>query len=608
MPTLPKMPQGKNQKTTRQIIYIIIIFLLALGVYNLFGLDYNNNIKEVSITEVVSAVKSKNVESMKVEKNTVTATLKDGSKLKAYKEDNVGISDYGITPDKVSLDIVNPSKGSIWPTFFSVVLPFLLLGVFVWFLLRQAQGANIKAMSFGKSQARLADGKNKITFKDVAGLQEAKQELTEVVDFLKYPEKFRKLGAEIPKGVLLVGAPGVGKTLLAKAVAGEAGVPFFSLSASEFVEMFVGVGASRVRDLFTKAKRNAPTVIFIDELDAIGRQRGAGLGGSHDEREQTLNQILVEMDGFETDARVVILAATNRPDVLDPALLRPGRFDRRVVLSMPDKNERLDILKLHSANKPIEKSVDLAKIAGSTAGMSGADLRNVVNEAAILAARTDAKTVNQANFNQAIEKVLLGPERKSRILSQKEKEMTAYHEAGHAIVGKVLQHTDPVHKISIVSRGMALGYTWSIPEEDKYLRRRDEFNDELAQLLAGRAAEKIVYKELSTGASNDLDHATGIARDMVKVYGMSDKLGPVTLGQKEELVFLGRELGEHKTYSEKIAEKIDSEINAIITAAETRAVAVLKKYRKILDKLAKILLQKETVERTEFDTLFSMSK
>ena len=384
-------------------------------------------------------------------------------------------------------------------------------------------------------------------------------------------------------------------------------MPFFSLSASEFVEMFVGVGAARVRDLFQKAKRNAPTVIFVDELDAIGRQRGAGLGGSHDEREQTLNQILVEMDGFETDTRVIVMAATNRPDVLDPALLRPGRFDRRVVLAMPDKKERFEILQLHAANKPIEKSVELEKVASSTAGMSGADLRNIVNEAAILAARDNSRTISQGDFNRAMEKVLLGPERRNRVLSPQERKITAYHEAGHAIVGKVLKHTDPVHKISIISRGMALGYTWSVPEEDKYLLNRDQFEDSVAQLLGGRAAEVLAFGQATTGASNDLEHATKIARDMVKVYGMSPKLGPVKLGEKEELVFLGRELGEHKTYSEEIAKEIDEEIKRIIVEAEQRAVLTLKKYKIILDRLAELLIKQEIVERAEFDALFGKS-
>ena len=599
---------AQPRQRTRQIIFIIIIFLLGSGLYNLFGAPYKNEAKEVPLSEVTTALDKSRVDKIEIDGDKVTAHLKDGSQLKSYKEAGVSVSEYGITPEKVNIDIKNPNRGSIWPTLISVILPFILLAIFIWLLMRQAQGANMRAMSFGKSQARLANnGRKKVTFKDVAGLYEAKQELVEIVDFLKNPEKYRRIGAEIPRGVLLIGAPGVGKTLLAKAVAGEAGVPFFSLSASEFVEMFVGVGAARVRDLFQKAKRNAPTVIFVDELDAIGRQRGAGLGGSHDEREQTLNQILVEMDGFETDTRVIVMAATNRPDVLDPALLRPGRFDRRVVLAMPDKKERFEILQLHAANKPIEKSVELEKVASSTAGMSGADLRNIVNEAAILAARDNSRTISQGDFNRAMEKVLLGPERRNRVLSPQERKITAYHEAGHAIVGKVLKHTDPVHKISIISRGMALGYTWSVPEEDKYLLNRDQFEDSVAQLLGGRAAEVLAFGQATTGASNDLEHATKIARDMVKVYGMSPKLGPVKLGEKEELVFLGRELGEHKTYSEEIAKEIDEEIKRIIVEAEQRAVLTLKKYKIILDRLAELLIKQEIVERAEFDALFGKS-
>src|SRR3990167_8375105 len=412
---------AQPRQRTRQIIFIIIIFLLGSGLYNLFGAPYKNEAKEVPLSEVTTALDESRVDKIEIDGDKVTAYLKDGSQLKSYKEEGVSISEYGITPEKVNIDIKNPNRGSIWPTLISVILPFILLAIFIWLLMRQAQGANMRAMSFGKSQARLANnGRKKVTFKDVAGLYEAKQELVEIVDFLKNPEKYRRIGAEIPKGVLLIGAPGVGKTLLAKAVAGEAGVPFFSLSASEFVEMFVGVGAARVRDFFQKAKRNAPTVIFVDELDAIGRQRGAGLGGSHDEREQTLNQILVEMDGFETETRVIIMAATNRPDVLDPALLRPGRFDRRVSLLLPDKKERKEILQIHAKNKPLSKEAKLDRIASATAGLSGADLKNIVNEAAIFAARNNRKIIVQKDLEESIEKVMLGPEKKSRLLSDKE--------------------------------------------------------------------------------------------------------------------------------------------------------------------------------------------
>ncbi|MDH4358717.1 MAG: ATP-dependent zinc metalloprotease FtsH [Candidatus Berkelbacteria bacterium] len=583
----------------KAITTIVIVLLIAGALFNVFGPLYQKSAEEVSLSDISREFTSGTIEKITVDKNEVTAQLKDGRNFKTYKEQDVSLVDYGITPDKVKIEVKNPDSGSFWLTFLSVILPFLLLGGFIYFMMRQAQGANIKAMSFGRSSARLANFKNRITFDDVAGLEESKDELKEVVEFLRTPGKFKNLGAEIPKGVLLVGAPGVGKTLLAKAVAGEAGVPFFSISASEFVEMFVGVGASRVRDLFTKAKRNAPCVIFVDELDAIGRQRGAGLGGSHDEREQTLNQILVEMDGFDTDARVIVLAATNRPDVLDPALLRPGRFDRRVMLNLPDKREREAILKIHIKNKPIEKTVDLSRIAANTVGMSGADLRNIMNEAAIIAARLNQKTITERDIFRAIEKVTLGPEKKSKVMTENEREISAYHEAGHAIIGKALKPHEELQKISIVSRGMALGYTWSVPKEDYYLKSRTSFMSDISQLLAGRVAEKMIFDELTTGASNDLEQATKIARDMVQVYGMSDVIGPVALGQRDELVFLGRELAEHKNYSEKIASQIDSEIERIISEGEKKAREVLTKNKSKLKKLATILLKKETLEREE---------
>jgi len=587
----------------RTIATLVITVLLALTLYNLFGPLFKQAPKEVSLSQIVNDFSSGSITKINEESNKVIATLKDGSKEQAYKEMGISLVDYGITPDKVTIEVKNPDTGTFWPTFLSVILPFLLLGGFIYFMLRQAQGANMRAMSFGKSSAKLASLKNKTTFDDVAGLVEAKEELYEVVDFLKNPNKFKNLGAEIPKGVLLVGNPGVGKTLLAKAVSGEAGVPFFSLSASEFVEMFVGVGASRVRDLFAKAKRNAPCVIFIDELDAIGRQRGSGLGGSHDEREQTLNQILVEMDGFDTDTRVIILAATNRPDVLDPALLRPGRFDRRVVLSLPDKKEREAILKIHSKTKPLEKSVNMGRVAGNTVGMSGADLKNVMNEAAILAARKGQKTITELDVMKAIEKVTLGPERKSTVMSDAEKKISAYHEAGHAIVGKKLKPHEELQKISIISRGMALGYTWSMPLEDKYMLSRTEFNSDIAQLMAGRVAEKIIFNELTTGASSDLDRATKIARNMVQIYGMSDKIGPIVTKERDEMVFLGRELGEHKILSEKVASQIDGEVERIVNEGEKQANEILTKNKAKLTKLAELLLKKETIEREELDKL-----
>jgi len=582
---------------------IVVVLLLAGALYNLFGPLFAKPVENVTLSEISKDVKSSSVNKITIDGNEVTAELKDGRKIKTYKEAGISLVEYGITPDNVSIDVKDPDKGTFWPTFLTVILPFLLLGGFVYFLMRQAQGANMRAMSFGKSSAKLANHKNKTTFDDVAGLKEAKEELVEVVEFLRHPAKFKALGAETPKGILLVGAPGVGKTMLAKAVSGEAGVPFFSISASEFVEMFVGVGASRVRDLFAKAKRNAPCVIFVDELDAIGRQRGAGLGGSHDEREQTLNQILVEMDGFDTDTRVIVLAATNRPDVLDPALLRPGRFDRRVTLSLPDKHEREEILAIHSKNKPIEKSVDFGRIASNTVGMSGADLKNLMNEAAILAARENQKTISEADIFRAVEKVTLGPERKTRVMNDKEKEVTAYHEAGHTIVGRILKPEESLQKVSIISRGMALGYTWSVPTEDRYLRSKEEFLSDISVLLAGRVAEKMKFNQYTTGAANDLERATKIARDMVQVYGMSDVLGPVVTKQRDEMVFLGRELGEHKEVSEKVAAQVDDEMDKIIGDCEKKTKEVLQKNKSKLEALAKTLLEKETLEKEDLEKI-----
>lgn len=600
------MPNNETprQSVAKNIIYIIILVMIGLIIYSYVN-PTKDNVQETNISEIAKEVNAGQITKVTVTNNQVDATTKDGKTLKAYKESGVAISDYDITPDKITIDVKDTEKNSAWINILSILLPFLLIGGFLWLLLRQAQGSNIKAMSFGKTSARLfgPGTKKKVMFKDVAGLKESKQELSEIVEFLKSPGKFKAVGAEIPKGVLMVGPPGCGKTLLAKAVAGEANVPFFSLSASEFVEMFVGVGASRVRDLFQKAKRNSPALIFIDELDAIGRQRGSGLGGSHDEREQTLNQILVEMDGFETDDKVIVLAATNRPDVLDPALLRPGRFDRRVVLSLPDKIEREEILNIHSKNKPLAKDADLGKIASATAGLAGADLRNIMNEAAILTARGNRKEIKQSDLNESIEKTMLGPEKKSRILSQKEKEISAYHEAGHAIVGHVLPNCDPIHKISIVSRGMTLGYTWSLPIEDKHLYSKSKFEDEIAQLLAGREAETIIFGETTTGAENDLKRASKIARDMVKVYGMSEKMAPVVLGEREEMVFLGREIGEHKIFSEKTAAMVDDEIENIIARNQIRAHELLIKHKPELKKITEKLLKVEVVEGKELAKL-----
>lgn len=595
-----------KQNNTKSIIYSVIIILAVVLIFSFFG-PKNGTVKEVALSEISQDVSKGEVKEIVVKDNLVTATLNDGKKIKAFKEPGAPLKDYGITPDKVAINVQDTSGTAAVYSIISIILPILLIGGFIFFMMRSAQGANSKAMGFGKSTAKLFMGNTKITFNDVAGLVEPKQELAEIVEFLKSPKKFRDLGAEIPRGVLLIGPPGTGKTLMAKAVAGEAGVPFFSISASEFVEMFVGVGASRVRDLFLKAKRNAPAIIFIDELDAVGRQRGAGLGGSHDEREQTLNQILVEMDGFEPTDNVIIVAATNRPDVLDPALLRPGRFDRQVVIDLPDRKEREDILKVHTKNKPLENDINLDKIAGSTPGFSGADLRNLANEAAILAARSNKKTVSRKNMDEAIEKVMMGPERRSRIMSEKEKRITAIHEAGHAVVGHFVLNSDPIHKISIIARGMALGYTWNLPTEDRRLETKSRFLDQIASLMGGRAAEEEFFGEenITTGAQNDLKRATVLARKMITEYGMSEKLGPQTYGHKEELPFLGKDYAEHRNYSDKIASIIDEEISRMISDGRKKADEIIKKHKKTLEKIADTLLKQETIEADEFKKFFS---
>jgi cell division protease FtsH len=492
----------------------------------------------------------------------------------------------------------------------SVLLPniilVILIAAFMWWVLRQTQSGNNQAISFGRSRARLIAGdKPAITFADVAGVEEAKQELTEIVEFLKYPEKFVALGARIPKGVLLVGPPGTGKTLLSKAVAGEAGVPFFSISGSEFVEMFVGVGASRVRDLFDQAKKNSPCIVFVDEIDAVGRQRGAGLGGGHDEREQTLNQLLVEMDGFDTNTHVIVIAATNRPDVLDPALLRPGRFDRHVTLDRPDIKGRRAILDVHARNKPLDSTVDLDVLARQTPGFSGADLANLINEAAILAARANKKTIGMEELEEAIARVIAGPERKSRRISDHEKEVIAYHETGHALVMKALPHTNPVHKVSIISRGMALGWTLSLPEEDKYLISRDELMDEIAGIMGGRVAEELVFGDITSGAENDIQKATQMARRMVTQWGMSEKLGTVAMGHREELVFLGRDLGEQRNYSEEVAAVIDEEIRSIVNHGYQTAKTILSGQRDKMDAVVERLKIVETLDAKELDEILN---
>ena len=589
-----------NFNRLRQIAYIIFIILFFLLLFTLFGSQYKT-IQTVSLSQVVQEAKDGQIEEIKVKGNSLSIKLKNGIEQKSYKEPNTSLTDYGVDLAKVKVEVEDVSSSSLWFNILISLGPILVFGLFLYFMMRSAQGGASKAFSFTQSQARIfLGGKKKVTFKDVAGLEEAKEELQEVVEFLKNPEKFQRLGAEVPKGVLLVGPPGTGKTLLARATANEAQVPFFSISGSEFVELFVGVGAARARDLFAKAKRNAPAIVFVDELDAVGRQRGTGLGGTHDEREQTLNQILVEMDGFDTDTRIIVMAATNRPDVLDPALLRPGRFDRRIALTLPTKEERLAILKIHARNKPLAKDVNLERIASTTAGFSGADLENVLNEAAILAARYNKQAISQKEIEDALEKVVIGPQRKTKMLRGKEKELSAYHEAGHALITEILPNTDIVHKVSLISRGEALGYTWNLPKDEKFLVTKSKFEDELVSILGGRAAEQLVFNESTTGAENDLRQATKIAREMVVNYGMSEKLGPVVYGEREELAFLGKELTGHKTTSDRTAAKVDAEIKHIIDSAFCKAKKLLEKNRSALEEIAQRLLKKEEISRKEF--------
>ena len=571
--------------------------------------------KEMSETDALSAVQRGEVSEITITGTKANITLRDGAqKFVAtlgddQREFKARIYAYNEANPNKKVNLKNEPESATLGLIGSVLLsllPVLLIGGFFIYMMRQAQGTNNQALSFGKSRARMFIGnKPTVTFDDVAGVDESKQELQEVVEFLKYPEKFSTVGARIPRGVLLVGPPGTGKTLLARAVAGEAGVPFFSISGSEFVEMFVGVGASRVRDLFDQAKRNAPCIVFIDEIDAVGRQRGAGLGGSHDEREQTLNQILVEMDGFDTGTNVIVLASTNRPDVLDPALLRPGRFDRQVVLDRPDIRGRKAILDVHVRGKPLEKGVELMKIAKISPGFSGADLANVVNEAAILAARRNKKSIGQSEFEEALEKVALGPERRSRVITEKEKMIVAYHEAGHALCFKLLMHTNPVHKITVVSRGMAMGVTWSLPEEDRYFRTKKEFEDDIAAALGGWVAEQIhLGGDMTTGASNDIEKASHMARQMVTKFGMSEKLGPLQYGKTDELIFLGRQIQEERNYSEDVAKLIDSEVKEIIDAARQKAYEVLTAHKDKLDAVVRRLITDETMSSDEFDKIF----
>lgn len=591
-------------KWGRSTVIYIIILIATIGVFSLL-LPTTSQPTEVTLSEAAAFSQQHEIATIDIDGDTLNITKTDGTELITYKEYNVSIyeiTDFDLTGIEITVaDLSGIDFGSLLYTF----LPLIIIGGLIIFLFSQARGANSQQMAFGRSKARLfpADTPT-VTFGDVAGIDEAKQEVGEVVEFLKSREKFQALGARIPKGILLVGPPGTGKTLLARAIAGEAGVPFFSISGSEFVEMFVGVGASRVRDLFDQAKRNAPDIIFIDEIDAVGRSRGAGLGGSHDEREQTLNQILVEMDGFDTNTSVIVLAATNRPDILDQALLRPGRFDRRIILDRPDIHGRTAILKIHAKGKPLAKDVNLEAIAKQTVGFSGADLANLVNEAAILAARHDQKEIGQRNFEDSIDRVIAGPERKSRRISTHEKDITAYHEAGHGLVARVLPNTDPVHKISIIARGMSLGHTRQLPTEDRYLMTRSQFKDMLAVLLGGYVAEEVIFEELSTGASDDIRRATDLAHKMVTSYGMSEKLGPRTFGNKEEMVFLGREISEQRDYGDKIADQIDEEVRAIIKEAHDKAINVLTTNKDRLKLIAEKLVSQETLEGKLLEELF----
>ena len=595
-------------------VYLLILVAVIALFFTLVPGNGEREANTLGMNEVAAWVKEGRIQKITVTEDRLSIEATDGKRYSARKEHNANLTqilvNYGVTPEqlqRVQVQVNDPPQfGSILQILVNF-LPLLIFGGLLLFMMRQAQGSNNQALSFGKSRARMFMGnKPTVTFSDVAGADEAKQELQEVVEFLKFPEKFAALGARIPKGVLLVGPPGTGKTLLARAVAGEAGVPFFSISGSEFVEMFVGVGASRVRDLFDQAKRNAPCIVFVDEIDAVGRQRGAGLGGSHDEREQTLNQILVEMDGFDTNTNVIVIAATNRPDILDPALLRPGRFDRQVVLDRPDINGRKAILEVHTRGKPLDKGVSLEVLAKQTPGFSGADLANLVNEAAILAARRNKKVISMAEFEEAIDRVIAGPERKSRLISEKEKAITAYHEAGHALVGHLLKNVDPVHKVSIIARGMMGGYTRYLPTEDRYLMTRAQFEDLLAAMLGGRAAEEIIFDEVTTGAENDIERATNLARRMICEYGMSERLGPRAFGHKDELIFLGREIGEQRNYSEKMAEAIDEEIRLLIDRAYQRAKDILSKNKEKLVQLAERLIQEETIEAETFQEIMNM--
>jgi len=598
--------------------FIWLILALALVLIIVVFFRPSSDMTTVNVSTILNDIKadmsSNHKDTLSVSSSTITLTRgQDSNKEIANINDSFDITrvlkdnniNYTNNPYLV-LQYEPPSALGAWLNILGGLIPFILIGGLLIFMMRQAQGSNNQALSFGKSRARMFMGnKPTVTFADVAGVDEAKQELQEIVEFLKFPDKFAALGARIPKGLLLVGPPGTGKTLISRAVAGEAGVPFFSISGSEFVEMFVGVGASRVRDLFDQAKRNSPCIVFVDEIDAVGRQRGAGLGGSHDEREQTLNQILVEMDGFDTNTNVIVVAATNRPDVLDPALLRPGRFDRQVVLDRPDIRGRIAILQVHAKGKPLDTGVTLDTLAKQTPGFSGADLANLLNEAAILTARRNKRKIGMSELEEAIDRVVAGPARKSRIISEREKAITGYHEVGHALVARMLPNTDPVHKVSIVARGQAGGFTMLLPTEDRYLWSKPQFEDMLAYALGGHVAELIIFGEVTTGASNDIERVTKIARSMVTEYGMSSRIGPMALGHKEELVFLGRDFGEQRNYSEQTAREVDEEIRRIIQEAFDKAYHVLLQNKTRLIMISERLIKEETLEGPMFESLFN---
>jgi cell division protease FtsH len=597
------MARAKMKKPKKRSSFGLLV--LIAGLITLFIINSESILNpplEVSLSEFRSDVENGEVfeNEVLVTNDRINYAISETEKRFAYKETESTVEDVVGEEFYAELDVKVQPSNDLWATILINFLPIIIIVGALIFMMNKAQGANNKAISFGNSKARVHDKtKDKTTFKDVAGAREAKEELEEVVDFLKAPKKYQKMGAKIPKGVLLVGAPGTGKTLLARAVAGEANVPFFSISGSEFVEMFVGVGASRVRDLFKKAKRNAPCIIFVDEIDAVGRKRGAGLGGGHDEREQTLNQILTEMDGFEKGANVIVMAATNRPDVLDPALLRPGRFDRQVTVDKPGIEDRKAVLEVHAKNKPLSKDVDLGTVAKQTPGMTGADLENIMNEAAIYSARRNRKSITQKALEASVEKVALGPERKSKVMTDKEKKITAYHEVGHALVGHMLSECDPVHKVSVVSRGQALGVTWSLPEDDLNMFSKTKFNHKLAMMLGGYAAEEIFFGETSTGPSNDLQRATNIARRMVTEFGMTE-LGPVTYGEKEHEVFLGKDMAHTKNYSEAMAKKIDELVGNILQDAYKRAKEIILEYKDLMVEISEDLLDKENISRAEF--------